>query len=53
MVSLDIVPHLMDEELLRNNEAIQEIDTNLKDEVRIPECFSFIIRNKKEIAAMA
>ena len=47
LTSLEIVPHPLDEELLRNtgNDSIQEVDTQ-GPVVRIPERFAFIIRNE-------
>ncbi len=49
-----IVPHPL-EELLRNDDSTQEVDTTDEESAvaRIPELFTFIIRNKKERAEMA
>ncbi len=56
MASLKIVPHLLDEELPRNNGLKRLITVDTKDGestvARIPEHFAFIIRNKTERAAM-
>ena len=52
LTSSNIVPHPLDEELLRNNDSIQEVDA-LVTVVVIPERFAFIIRNETARAAMA
>ena len=52
LTSLEIVPHPLDQELPRNNDSIQEVDTQ-GPVVRIPERFAFIIRNGTARAAMA